>query len=489
MPLPLACCPGREHLPSPSPPPSPAPPRGSLARFLRSTRLPGLRYLSWRPPSRARRLLWALAVLACLGLLCTWCSDRVRYLQGHPVHTRAHLAYALRRRFPAVTLCNNNPVRFPRLTRPDLYSVGQWLGLARPDRSLVPALLEALPEPRRRWLGRLANYSRFLPPRPSERTMESFFHRLGHQIEDMLLACRFRRQPCGPEHFAPVYTRYGKCYTFNGDRRNPRVARQGGMGNGLEIMLDIQQEEYLPIWRETNETSFEAGIRVQIHSQDEPPYIHQLGFGVSPGFQTFVSCQEQRLTYLPQPWGSCRASVPGEQTLPGYETYSIAACRLQCEKEAVVHSCHCRMVHMPGNESICSPNVYIECADHTLDMVVEDTRELCSCPTPCNLTRYGKEISMVRIPNKGSARYLARKYNRNETYIRENFLVLDIFFEALNYEAIEQKKAYDLAGLLGDIGGQMGLFIGASILTVLEILDYMYEALSGAPGAAPGSAL
>lgn len=149
--------------------------------------------------------------------------------------------------------------------------------------------------------------------------------------------------------------------------------------------------------------------------------------------------------------------------------------------------------------------------------------------------------------------------------------MLDIFFEALNYEAIEQKKAYDLAGLLGDspafpqdplhgwpslilhtpapsillplisspccpvpscspvtmlspsilqpchravtlhpaalallsglspngfawavqqllvtsslssspgdIGGQMGLFIGASILTILEILDYIYEVL------------
>lgn len=35
---------------------------------------------------------------------------------------------------------------------------------------------------------------------------------------------------------------------------------------------------------------------------------------------------------------------------------------------------------------------------------------------------------------------------------RENFLVLDIFFEALNYETIEQKKAYDVAGLLGMIG-------------------------------------
>lgn len=31
----------------------------------------------------------------------------------------------------------------------------------------------------------------------------------------------------------------------------------------------------------------------------------------------------------------------------------------------------------------------------------------------------------------------------------DNLLVLDIYFEALNYETIEQKKAYELAGLLG----------------------------------------
>lgn len=34
---------------------------------------------------------------------------------------------------------------------------------------------------------------------------------------------------------------------------------------------------------------------------------------------------------------------------------------------------------------------------------------------------------------------------------RENILVLDIFFEALNYETIEQKKAYEVAGLLGTV--------------------------------------
>lgn len=33
---------------------------------------------------------------------------------------------------------------------------------------------------------------------------------------------------------------------------------------------------------------------------------------------------------------------------------------------------------------------------------------------------------------------------------RDNILVLDVFFEALNYETIEQKKAYEVAGLLGN---------------------------------------
>lgn len=31
----------------------------------------------------------------------------------------------------------------------------------------------------------------------------------------------------------------------------------------------------------------------------------------------------------------------------------------------------------------------------------------------------------------------------------------------------------------GDIGGQMGLFIGASILTILELFDYIYEVRLG----------
>lgn len=192
MPLPLSCCPDGEAL---------APAQGG---FLRATRIPGLHYMGTRPQSCLRRLLWGLAFLASAGLLATGATDRLHHLLSRPVLTRARLTRVPQLRFPAVTLCNPNRARFLQLTKPDLYSVGQWLGLSREDRSLVPELLAMLGDEQRRWLTRLANYSRFLPPRRSERTMQSFFHRLSHQIEDMLVECRFQGKRCGPQHFTPV---------------------------------------------------------------------------------------------------------------------------------------------------------------------------------------------------------------------------------------------------------------------------------------------
>ena len=49
---------------------------------------------------------------------------------------------------------------------------------------------------------------------------------------------------------------------------------------------------------------------------------------------------------------------------------------------------------------------------------------------------------------------------------------MNIFFGELNYQTVTQLKAYSFGSLLGDIGGQMGLFIGASILTLLEFGEY-----------------
>ncbi|XP_071349028.1 acid-sensing ion channel 1C isoform X3 [Trachinotus anak] len=442
--------------------------------FIMRTKIHGLKFVFSPDKSKPQRVIWIMAFFVCVGLLITWSWNRILYLMSYPAITKIYMVWAHNMSFPAVTICNKNVFRVSTLTKDDLYHSGYWMDLMYPNHTVMERSLSILKDSHKQGLLSLLDFNNYNPPPDYRINTTEMMGRLGHQLEDMLLECRFRGETCTYKNFSTIYTRYGKCYTFNsGLDGNPLLTTlKGGTGNGLEIMLDIQQDEYLPVWGETDETSYEAGIKVQIHSQDEPPFIDQLGFGVAPGFQTFVSCQQQLLQYLPPPWGDCK-STPIDSEY--FSTYSITACRIDCETRYLLENCNCRMVHMPGTSTVCTPEQYKDCADPALDFLVEKDNDYCVCQTPCNMTRYGKELSMVKIPSKASAKYLAKKFNKTEQYIGENILVLDIFFEALNYEKIEQKKAYEIAGLLGDIGGQMGLFIGASVLTILEIFDYLYE--------------
>uniref|UniRef100_A0A8D0MQY2 Acid-sensing ion channel 3 n=1 Tax=Sus scrofa TaxID=9823 RepID=A0A8D0MQY2_PIG len=425
-------------------------PASDIRVFASNCSMHGLGHIFGPGGLTPRRGLWAAAVLLSLATFLYQVAGRVRYYGEFHHETALEERESHRLTFPAVTLCNINALRRSRLTPNDLH----WAG---------PGLLGLEP----------AEHAAYL--------------------RDMLLDCRYRGWPCGPENFTTIFTKMGQCYTFNSGANGAELLTtpKGGMGSGLEVMLDVQQDEYLPVWRDVEETPFEVGIRVQIHSQEEPPLIDQLGFGVAPGYQTFVSCQKQQLSFLPPPWGDC-SSVPLD---PDFEPepsdplgpsspspvpsppYTLMGCRLACQTRFVTRKCGCRMMHMPGGAPVCSPQQYKDCAHPALDAMLR--QDVCTCPNPCATTRYAKELSMVRIPSRASARYLARKHNRSEAYIEENVLVLDIFFEALNYETVEQKKAYEVSELLGDIGGQMGLFIGASLLTILEILDFLCELQEG----------
>lgn len=80
--------------------------------------------------------------------------------------------------------------------------------------------------------------------------------------------------------------------------------------------------------------------------------------------------------------------------------------------------------------------VHLQCNDN--ERVTEEM-----CAKPPRVLRYNLRFENAHKWNCLSLRAPFRLLRR------ENILVLDIFFEALNYEKIEQKKAYEIAGLLG----------------------------------------
>ncbi|GAA6066746.1 acid-sensing ion channel 1A, partial [Tachysurus ichikawai] len=97
-----------------------------------------------------------------------------------------------------------------------------------------------------------------------------------------------------------VFTRYGKCYTFNsGESGPPLLSVKGGMGNGLELMLDIQQDEYLPVWGETGVFTRYGKCYTFNSGESGPPLLSVKG-GMGNGLELMLDIQQDE--YLPV-WG------------------------------------------------------------------------------------------------------------------------------------------------------------------------------------------
>ena len=56
---------------------------------------------------------------------------------------------------------------------------------------------------------------------------------------------------------------------------------------------------------------------------------------------------------------------------------------------------------------------------------------------------------------------------------RENFAQVDIFYKSLNYEKISAQEAFPWQSLLGEVGGFIGLLLGASCMTIIEVIDFL----------------
>lgn len=185
---------------------------GSLAElgklFLKRTSLHGLGHI-FLSGSYPRRAAWLLAFVASLAFLFSWASNRVQYFLSYPVYTRAHVLHAQRLVFPVVTVCNVNLLLPRRMKRSEVFVAGQWLGFIGKNWQLSAGAGEELKsnvnESQRSAFSRVVDFSRFLPPPGgSQPSTGQLLDRIGHQLEEMLLSCRFQGRECGHQNFSTV---------------------------------------------------------------------------------------------------------------------------------------------------------------------------------------------------------------------------------------------------------------------------------------------
>jgi hypothetical protein len=60
-------------------------------------------------------------------------------------------------------------------------------------------------------------------------------------------------------------------------------------------------------------------------------------------------------------------------------------------------------------------------------------------------------------------------------FVQENFAQVNVFLHKMNIEIWHQDSTYSIWSLFCDVGGALGLFLGASLLTIIELIYLCFQ--------------
>ncbi len=65
--------------------------------------------------------------------------------------------------------------------------------------------------------------------------------------------------------------------------------------------------------------------------------------------------------------------------------------------------------------------------------------------------------------------------NLTFTQVQSDVVLVNVYFESANVETFTTTSAYTAVALLSDIGGQLGLFLGVSVISMLEFGSWLLD--------------
>ncbi|XP_071942315.1 acid-sensing ion channel 2-like [Antedon mediterranea] len=419
-----------------------------------------------------RKLIWiTVTAVAWVIVIYETVLLFTNFFEYHHV-TKVDVEYKQTVAFPAITVCNFNKYRESALTDYDIVNVGVHLGIVDENRNLLSPELYT-----DEFAATVAAINWTTTVEDPDYNMTDFVKRTGHQKEDFIVQCVWKEEDCAETDFVHTFTHLGNCYTFNkaSDDTERKISMNAGASNGLRLVFNVEVDEYTPT-NDLGSEAMDAGVKIMLHLPSEPPYVKELGFVSAVGQHTYVAMRHAQITSLPLPYTECQK----EDTSGYFEQYSLQGCRIECETKAVEKYCDCRLVEQPTGDGfpVCSPNQTHVCAEEILLSVTEGTLvdDVCVCRSPCEVEDYPFSTTNAKLrPNFMERLFRGTSNNFTADYIMDNVAVVSLFYEALNFEVVEQLPEMSLVVLLANIGGNLGLFTGASALTAFQVFEYCFD--------------
>lgn len=417
--------------------------KADFCTFAESSTLHGFRYTF--PVSKSsiwRRLAWAVFLLAAAaGFAYTLADTVVRYYK-YESYLVTTVEGQTTIELPSITICPTNPYK-------------QELA------KNYPAVLDLLLN------GTLENpaLSNITTSEVNENTKFAF----SELIADVAYIENWQ------DRILQVYTDKGMCYTFNPHDSDRLIITGTGESSALQFILDPQLERGQPGF------SSDEGLHIAVHDSAEFPLMDQNSLSLSPGTKNRIALTKYVSQSLGRPYSSVdcvpNPEDPDKQIeLTSYFNlpYSYESCLFSCMGSLFFEDCG--FYSYQNGTRPCTFADYWPAMIRGWERVKEAGGYNAACkeclPT-CTKVNFRKETSFNKFPNNHALknlRVLRPNYTMEEL---ESMISVEVYFSSLNVVTERQVPALSSVQLFSEFGGILGLFLGASFLTLLEFVDYL----------------
>ena len=388
------------------------------------------------------RVLWAIIFLSSCAFLLSQLFGFVQKFSRRDYVTKIEITRAKELDFPTVTICDSDQDHTPVMN----------------------------------------NFSRKCLPSQS-RNEELFDYDCKLFLAGIKYACVFdaSRKCSFPDDFTPA-PNPSYCYSIN---KNGLFRQTGNRMYDLEMLMFKNSSEFKAYdnngMHPLRWTQEKRGLFLRVHA----PSIN-IGFSVDDaiplvsGYYTEVVVKKKVYTHLEYPYHTNCSSFSSVKNIFG-GNYTVKNCFDSCILHVMYRDCGNVLPifrhFMPLEEYPSRQNVSkaYPCFQRVYN---ESSKIECDCPRPCYEEKYETKVTITPLlhshftPNL--MKELSKTLNITETATMESFKPhiarLSVFYETLATEKHIEQKLYELESLLSDFGGLMGLLIGASVISLVELI-------------------
>jgi hypothetical protein len=225
-----------------------------------------------------------------------------------------------------------------------------------------------------------------------------------------------------------------------------------------------------------------GGLYVLVHNQSSKPIKLRGGINVPSGFETYISVARTFETKQSHPYSDCIDDLTGFSSYSkrifayfaefNQTTYDQQTCIDFCYQDLLIQSCNCSSMLTNAIQGVqycdidngigntCMDNMNALFASSNVDLLCQN-----ACPSKCQVQKFDLSTSLLYYPS----------YNTiSDTWVNEK-AVFVVNYKDNIVTQIDNFASITADQLLGLIGGNLGLFIGVSLLSTIELFELIFE--------------